>query len=380
MIGTTCISYLYQTCAKPLFFLVDPETMHTLFGHIGHFLGKYRFTRWLTRKLFSYNHPWLTQTLRWIPFINPVWLAAWFDKDIQLCHIISDVWFGYTEVWSITAQPCDGNPPPRLYRLKKSAWLIVYYGLKNKWAVASLQKLQSYSNIHLPVVVSLAKTNCKRTTDPVVGKEDYLQSLDIFSQADVGDIYELNISCPNAFWGENFASPQLLSSLLEEVQKRSIKKPIFIKLPVDNEREQFKSLLDVCVQYWVSGVVISNLTKNRDAIIEKEEAKNIPWWISWKTLIKKSNELIGKTYQAYGDKITIIWVWWIFSAWDAYEKIRQWASLVQLITGMIFQWPQLIGQINNWLVQLLKKDWYTHISQAIWSAHLSHKVQHESKK
>ena len=60
-----------------------------------------------------------------------------------------------------------------------------------------------------------------------------------------------------------------------------------------------------------------------------------------------------------------MWVGWIFNAHDAYNKIKQWASLVQLITGMIFEWPQLIWQINKGLVDLLKKDWYKNITEAI---------------
>jgi len=369
MIAPKLIRLLYKYWAKPFFFLIDPEVMHETFGKVGHFLGKYQGTRRYIRTIFAYTHTSLHQTIRWLDFINPVGLAAWFDKDIQLCHIISDVWFWFTEIWSITAQLYAWNPSPRLYRLKRSEWLIVYYWLKNKWAAYALKKLQSYKSIRIPVVVSLAKTNCQLTTDPLRWKEDYLTSLDIFTNADAGDIYELNISCPNAFWGENFTSPKLLELLLQEVKKRNIPKPIFIKLPVDLSREVLQPLLDICINYWVSGVVISNLTKKRDDILEKEEIKDIQWWISGKPLVRKSNELIGKTYQTYGGKIIIIGVWGIFSAQDAYEKIRQWATLVQLITWMIFEWPQLIGEINKWVVDLLQQDWYTNISEAIWSAH-----------
>jgi dihydroorotate dehydrogenase len=55
----------------------------------------------------------------------------------------------------------------------------------------------------------------------------------------------------------------------------------------------------------------------------------------------------------------------IFSAEDAYAKIRLGASLVQLITGMIFEGPQLIGEINRGLVRLLKRDGFSHISEAV---------------
>jgi len=45
------------------------------------------------------------------------------------------------------------------------------------------------------------------------------------------------------------------------------------------------------------------------------------------------------------------------------------ASLVQLITGMIYEGPQLIGEINRELVNLLKRDGYGHISQAVGAYH-----------
>ena len=70
---------------------------------------------------------------------------------------------------------------------------------------------------------------------------------------------------------------------------------------------------------------------------------------------------------AYGQRFIIIGVGGIFSAEDAYTKIKLGASLVELITGMIFEGPQLIGQINQGLVRLLKQDNYTNISEAVGS-------------
>jgi len=53
--------------------------------------------------------------------------------------------------------------------------------------------------------------------------------------------------------------------------------------------------------------------------------------------------------------------------------------LVELITGLVFEGPQLIGQINRGLVELLKRDGYHNISEAVGSAvkprsHTSHFV------
>ena len=38
---------------------------------------------------------------------------------------------------------------------------------------------------------------------------------------------------------------------------------------------------------------------------------------------------------------------------------------MQLITGMIYEGPQLIGEINQGLVELIKRDGYKNISEAV---------------
>jgi dihydroorotate dehydrogenase len=142
-----------------------------------------------------------------------------------------------------------------------------------------------------------------------------------------------------------------------------------LKLPVDLDRDNLKPLLEIAKQYHVNGVIISNLTKDRTWLQEKDTIDDIPWWVSGKILTDRSDYLIWETYKHYGNDFVIIWVWGIFTAEDAYNKIKQGASLLQLITGMIFAWPQRIAQIHQWIVKLLHQDWYTHISQAIWAAH-----------
>jgi dihydroorotate dehydrogenase len=57
----------------------------------------------------------------------------------------------------------------------------------------------------------------------------------------------------------------------------------------------------------------------------------------------------------------------VFSAADAYQKIKLGANLVEMITGLIYQGPQVVGQINNGLVKLLDQDGYGTISEAVGS-------------
>jgi dihydroorotate dehydrogenase len=75
--------------------------------------------------------------------------------------------------------------------------------------------------------------------------------------------------------------------------------------------------------------------------------------------------LIKLAYQKYGKKLIIIGCGGIFSSDDAYKKIKLGASLVQLITGLIYEGPTLVAKINLGLTEQLKKDGFNHISDAI---------------
>ncbi len=73
-----------------------------------------------------------------------------------------------------------------------------------------------------------------------------------------------------------------------------------------------------------------------------------------------AKELYGKT--------TLISVGGISTAEDAYRRIKAGASLVQVLSGLIFEGPELIMDINNGLIELIKADGYSSITEAIGSA------------
>ena len=141
-------------------------------------------------------------------------------------------------------------------------------------------------------------------------------------------------------------------------------------MPVDKPWSEFKLPLDVILRHTMSGVTIGNLAKNRDnPHIKDELTPSLKGNMSGRPTWDLSNNLISKTYAYCGDKLIIIGVGGVFSAADAYEKITRGATLVELITGMIFEGPSLIGQINDGLVSLLDDDGYTTISDAIGAQH-----------
>jgi len=150
-----------------------------------------------------------------------------------------------------------------------------------------------------------------------------------------------------------------------EIEKVRVAAPLLIKLSPDLAREQIDAILDIAFHYGINGVICSNVTKKRDKLKLADENAPESGGISGKPLEEKADELIKYVYRKTGGQMLIIGCGGIFSAEDAYKKIRLGASLVQLITGMIFEGPQLVSDINLGLTRLLRRDGFNHISEVI---------------
>lgn len=364
MFATAVFRKGYQHIVKPILFRFDPEDVHDAMMYISSRLGKYSFFRSIFHGCFAYRDPSLEQDILGIHFLNPVGLSAGFDKNAQIIDAISSIGFGFSEVGSITGEPCSGNPKPRLWRLPKSKAIMVWYGLKNNGANAIARRLRNHS-FPIPIGTSIARTNDSTTVDLENGIADYAKAFTAF--ADIGAYFTLNISCPNTCGGEPFTSPDRLDRLLVAIDAIPTKKPIFLKLPVDISFDDCDALLAVAQRHRVHGFIVSNLTKQRESPeIDAAEIKELmKGGISGKPTFNRSNALITHIFHSVGDRCILIGAGGIFSAEDAYEKILSGASLVQLITGMIYEGPQLIGEINDGIVQLLKRDGFGTVSEAI---------------
>ena len=358
----------YQWIFKPIFFKFDPEIIHDRMSDFLEFFGKYTLTRKITSALFGYSSSTLEQKIFNIKFKNPIGLSAGFDKNASLIEIMPSIGFGFMEIGSITGRPYEGNPKPRLYRLPKEKSLRINYGLKNLGAEVIHEQLQN-KNYTFPVGVNIAKTNNTETSLVNNGIEDYFFTYKTFR--DVGNYFTINISCPNTCEEHPiFAEPKNLDLLLEIIFSIPKIKPIFVKLSPDLPETQLDAILEVCRKYEVDGFVCTNLTKENPfkhqgkggfsgKTVEELSLKTIRF------VYKKINHSAKALLWQNSQKPIIIGVGGVFSADDAYRKIKAGASLVELITGMIFEGPQLISDINLGLVKLLKYDGYKNISEAI---------------
>ena len=356
----------YKKIIKPIAFSQDAERVHEKATALGKSLGNSKLASSVISSFYNYENKKLEQKILNINFKNPVGLAAGFDYEAKLTQIIPHIGFGFMTIGSITLGSYEGNTPPRLGRLPKSKSLLVNKGLKTIGTKKILESLKN-KELKIPLGISVAKTNCKKTAEDEKAIQDYVGSFRLIKKYNLGDYYELNISCPNAFGGEAFTTPEKLNLLLKEIDKLRFTKPLFLKMPVDFSASETKELCETAKKYNVQGLILGNLTKNRNNhLFDKEEIQKAGNGnFSGLPTKDKSNELIRFAYKNYKDRFVIIGCGGIFSAEDAYEKIKNGASIVQLITGMIYEGPALIKKINKGLTSLLEKDGYKNISEAI---------------
>lgn len=91
------------------------------------------------------------------------------------------------------------------------------------------------------------------------------------------------------------------------------------------------------------------LIKNGYASIEKQAAL----------------QSVRDMYRLTKGKIPIIGVGGIESGQDAYDRIRSGASLVQIYTALVYQGPGLLPKIKTELAQLLQKDGFNSVAEAV---------------
>ncbi len=357
---------IYEKIIRPVFFKTDPEKIHHFVIGCLAVASNITPVSYLIRKFLNVSDPILQTQVGQVKMPNPVGLAAGFDKDIVAPLAYSMLGFGHAELGSVTYKAQPGNPKPRLWRLPKDKGLIVYYGLSNDGAVSASNKMKRLKKHSIPLGVSIAPTT-GLTLEGML--EDYEKSFEeLFS---VTDFITVNVSCPNVVGCDLFTQVSFTKDLLEKINKLRKKLntniDVFLKIGPDMTDAQFDEIVEVCVANGVSAIVATNLIKDLSKVTpnSSKEELNHPGGISGKLVQDKSNEVIKYLYKRAAGRLQIIGVGGVFTARDAYDKIKAGASAVQLITGFIYGGPTTMMSINKGLVELLKKDGLKNISEAV---------------
>jgi dihydroorotate dehydrogenase len=226
--------------------------------------------------------------------------------------------------------------------------IVVFKGLRNNGVDTLITKLKNTPRERDYVLgISIARTNNKDSNSSVEASiDDFATSFEKLNKENIGDYYTINISCPNAFGGETFAEPKLLTQLLTRIMSIECTKPIYLKMPINLEWEKFNELLKIADAFKIHGVVIGNLNKEYSEVDFAEDCPaHYRGGLSGKPCRERSTALIRKTRETYGRRFTIFGVGGILTSEDAMEKFAAGADLVQLISGMIFSGPGLVQKI-----------------------------------
>ena len=295
-----------------------------------------------------------------ITFPNPLGLAAGFDKNAEVIGPLQRLGFGFIEVGAVTPRPQPGNGRPRVFRLTEDRAVINRYGFNNDGLEAIAQRLARRPRKGI-VGINLGanKDSADRAGDYVAG---------VTALAPYVDFYTVNISSPNtpglrALQGRA-ALDELLARVLMARDATSEARPVFLKIAPDLTDADKSDIAASVRASGVDGLIVSNTTITRPETL-KNEARGEAGGLSGAPIFEMSTRVLAEFAKSLGRDVPLIGVGGVGDAKQAYEKILNGASLVQLYTAMVFDGPLLPSRIVRALPDMLKADGFDSLQKAV---------------
>ncbi|WP_410769657.1 quinone-dependent dihydroorotate dehydrogenase [Fontibacillus sp. BL9] len=362
---------LYRHLGKPVFFKLDPEKAHHLVIGGLHTAAKVPGMVSLMRGMYGTSQAQeLSADLFGVHFPSPIGLAAGLDKNAEAVEGFSAIGFGFMEVGTVTPKAQPGNELPRLFRLPPEEALINRMGFNNHGAEQMAERLAALKKRPIPVAVNIGKNKATPNEDAHL---DYKKCISVLYP--YADFFVVNISSPNTPDLRNLQHGNELSVLLDAVKeemavqakRHGAGKAVLVKIAPDVSFDELEYMVDTIQKSGVSGLIATNTTISRDGLTHVNAKET--GGLSGKPLRERSTDIISRVYRQTGGKLPIIGSGGIFSAADAYEKITAGASLVEIYTALIYEGPEINRKLHRGLRELLKRDGFAHISEAVGADH-----------
>jgi dihydroorotate dehydrogenase len=340
--------------AGPILRLLDPETAHNL------------AIAALERGLVPCPAPFedaILQTRLWDKvFVNPIGLAAGFDKDARVVDAMLAQGFGFVEIGSVTPRPQPGNARPRVFRLSADGAAVNRLGFNSQGTEAVAERLGKRKRS------GIVGVNIGRNKDSAQAVDDYVNGAKVLAR--LADYLVVNVSSPNtpglrALQGRNQLRQLLLGvqKTLADVPERE-RPPLLLKIAPDLTSEDKDDIAEVSLEIGIDGLIATNTTIERPPTLVGRH-RSETGGLSGRPLFGLSTQVLGEMYRRVGHQIPLIGVGGVSNGRDAYDKIRAGASLVQMYTALIYQGPGLINRIKRELAGLLRDDGFASLSEAV---------------
>ncbi len=345
---------IYRRLMRPLLFRLDAETAHHLALSALSMMPPFSPPD---------DPPQLRSSLWGVEFSNPIGLAAGMDKDAIAINAWQSLGFGFAELGTITPQPQPGNPKPRVFRLPERHALINRLGFPSEGMDSVARRIEKIRRASIRIPIAL---NFGPNKDTPVEKvaADYVALMTRLAL--LADFIVVNVSSPNTPGLRNWQSPDKMRELFAAMEQAPIgprRPPILLKVAPDLDEAALDAICDGAIELRLDGIVVSNSTLQRPDIAGSTQEGGL----SGRPLRAIARDLIAKVYLRTRGRLPIIGVGGVMNAEDALGHLKAGASLVEIYTGLIYEGPGLIAEIKTDLANLLRREGFRSISDAIGS-------------
>jgi len=341
--------------AKPLLFRLPPETAHRTVHRL---LGRAQRPAVLERLRDRYRveDDRLRTTVVGLEFPTPVGVAAGFDKNAEIPRALAALGFGHVEVGGVTAERQAGNPRPRMFRLVEDEAIVNRMGFNNHGADRIGERLATTDLPDVPVGINIGKS---KSTPNERAEEDYAYT---YRQvAGEGDYFVVNVSSPNTPDLRELQNREGLERILGRLRDDGAD-PLLVKLSPDLPEPAVEDALAVVDDLDLDGVIATNTTTERPGSLGSPHRAE-EGGLSGKPIEETATRMVR--FVAERTDVPVIGVGGVFTAEDAYRKVRAGARVVQLYTGLVYRGPAIARDINEGLLALLERDGFDSIEDAV---------------
>jgi dihydroorotate dehydrogenase (fumarate)/dihydroorotate dehydrogenase len=360
---------LYKQGIRSLLFRTDAEWMHDRTIAAAELASRSQLLCAAVRRSLEFNDSTLGCDVAGIHFRHPLGLAAGFDKSGRGIPLWEAFGFSHVEIGSVSARFSAGNPRPRLFRVPEDRAIVVNYGLPNDGAERVASRL---AQLHprTPRGVNIVNTNHGPGAPPESNQAiiaDYVASIRHLEPH--ASYLSLNLSCPNTCDGRAFVSDKTrVKQLLDAVKEAAPRKPLFLKVAPFSDVRDLEAFLEAVDGYtFISGFAI-NLPPGKPPgmTASPERLRSMPGAVSGRPAEAAANRTIAEVFARIDPhRYRIIGTGGVFTAEDTWLKMRLGASLVQLLTAMIYEGPTVVRRICEDLAHIAAREGLRNLQDAV---------------
>lgn len=354
---------LYSALARPALFALDAERAHDLTMAALRTPLAPPFLGFLAAPT---GNPRLQQHAMGLTFGNPIGLGAGLDKQGTAVPAWTALGFGFAEIGTVTPRPQPGNPRPRLFRLPADRAIINRFGFNSEGAAAVARHLsQSGHKGPTCIGVNLGKN---KDTPNERAVDDYVLAVDALHA--FADYFVINVSSPNTAGLRALQDSQALRPLVEQVVAR-VKQaggrdvPVVVKMSPDMSEADLLASVDAALEGGARGIIATNTTTSRLGLVTRGAVTGETGGLSGAPLRGAANAACRALFRHLRGRVPIVGVGGIFTADDAYERVRSGASLVQIYTALIYEGPTVVWHMATGLAERLERDGFRNVSEAV---------------